>query len=172
MGFYDATKIVAFSNFILITTVIDKQLIKKQGVEGNAYHIALAHCMETLYEFLVEKEGHQKKTHVIVECRGKKEDAELELEFRRVCDGNNRMGIHLPFDILFSDKRAMSSGLQLADLVARPIGLNTLRPDQENRAFEALKVKLYCDGGREGAGEGFEGVGLKIFPTPKSEKPR
>ena len=120
----------------------------------------------------MEKVEHHKKTHVVVECRGKKEDAELELEFRRICDGNNRFGIHLPFDILFSDKKAMSSGLQVADLVARPIGLNTLKPNQENRAFEALKVKLFCDRGRAGAGEGYGGVGLKIFPSPKSEKPR
>ena len=77
-----------------------------------------------------------------------------------------------PLTALFSVDDASHSGWRLADLVARPIGLNTLRPDQENRAFDALKVKLYCDQGREGAGEGFEGVGLKIFPTPKSEKPR
>lgn len=168
----ELTEIVNFGNFILISTVIDKRMLKKQGAQDNAYNIALAHCMETLYEFLMEKNEQHKKTHVVVECRGKKEDAELELEFRRVCDGNNRLGIDLPFEVLFSDKKAMSSGLQLADLVARPIGLNTLRPGQENRAFDALKVKLYCDQGREGAGAGFEGVGLKIFPTPKSEKPR
>jgi hypothetical protein len=102
--------------------------------------------MDTLYEFLEDKNEYAKKTHVVVECRGKKEDAELELEFRRICDGNIRLGIHLPFEILFSDKRAMSSGLQLADLVARPIRLNTLRPNQENRAFDALKLKLYRSG--------------------------
>ena len=76
------------------------------------------------------------------------------------------------FEILFSDKKVMSSGLQLADLVARPIGLSVLRPEQENRAFEVLKKKFYCDGGREAVGKGFEGVGMKIFPSPKSEKPR
>ena len=114
--------------------------------------------METLYEFLMERDEHHQKTHVFVECRGKKEDAELVLEFRRVCDGNNRFGIHLPFEILFSDKKAMSSGLQMADLVARPIGLNTLKPHQENRAFDALKVKLFCDQRRKGAGKGYEGM--------------
>ena len=51
----------------------------------------------------------------------------------------------------------MSSGLQLADLVARPIGLQTLRPDQENRAFEALKFKLYCEQEREGPETGMKG---------------
>ena len=102
----------------------------------------------------------------------KKEDGELELEFRRVCDGNNRLGIALPFEILFSDKKAMSSGLQLADLVARPIGLNFLRPDQENQAFDVLKKKFYCEGGREQVGRDYEGCGMKIYPVPESEKPR
>jgi len=46
----------------------------------------------------------------------------------------------------------------------------SLRPDQSNRAFDVLKSKFYCEGGRESAGEGYEGVGLKRFP--KSEKPR
>lgn len=52
----------------------------------------------------------------------------------------------------------MSSGLQLADLVARPIGLKTLRPGQENRAFESLQPKFYCEGERCSVGEGYEGV--------------
>ncbi|MBR9886492.1 MAG: DUF3800 domain-containing protein [Oceanospirillales bacterium] len=168
----ELTKIIEFSNFILISATIDKRSLSKQGASDNAYHIALGLCMETLYEFLQEKGEHEKKTHIVVECRGTKEDNELELEFRRLCDGNNRMGISLPFEILFADKKVMSSGLQLADLVARPIGLKTLRPEQENRAFEVLKKKFYCDGGREEVGNGYEGIGMKIFPTPKSEKPR
>ena len=129
-------------------------------------------CLETLYELLQEKEQDDALTHVVVECRGKKEDNELELEFRRICDGVNRQGRRLPFEIIFADKKANSSGLQLADLVARPVGLNFLRPDQENRAFKILKRKFFCSGGREGVGEGFENWGLKIHPSPESEKPR
>jgi hypothetical protein len=55
-----------------------------------------------------------------------------------MCDGNNRLAIPLPFEILFADKKVMSTGLQLADLVARPIGLHTLRPEQPNKAFDVL----------------------------------
>ncbi|MDR9469192.1 DUF3800 domain-containing protein [Marinospirillum sp.] len=168
----ELTEIIQFSHFILISTTIDKRELKKQNLEDNAYHIALGLCMETLHQFLAEKGEHRKKTHVVVECRGSNEDKELELEFRRICDGNNRLNQPLPFEILFSDKKVMSSGLQLADLVARPIGLITLRPSQPNRTFEILKHKFYCDGGRQCTGEGYEGVGMKIFPPTKSEKPR
>ena len=167
------TGIIEYSNFILISCTIDKRELKKQAeVNSNPYHIALGFCMETLYEFLQEKGQHEKKTHVVVECRGKKEDSELELEFWRVCGSNNSLEITLPFEVLFADKKTMSSGLQLADLVARPIGLNVLKPTQENRAFDVLKKKFYCDGGREQVGKDYEGCGMKIFPERKSEKPR
>jgi len=82
------------------------------------------------------------------------------------------LGIPLPFEVLFADKKVMSSGLQLADLVARPIGLDFLRPNQENKAFKVLKKKFYYDGGREQAGKGYKGVGMKTYPALKSEKPR
>jgi hypothetical protein len=169
----ELTGIIEHSNFILISCVIDKRSLRKQAdMDSNPYHLALGFCLEALYEFLLEKEQHEKKTFVVVECRGKKEDDDLELEFRRICDGNNRLNKSLPFEVLFSDKKAMSSGLQLADLVARPIGLNVLRPEQENRAFDVLKRKFYCDGGRAGVGTDYEGLGLKIYPAPESEKPR
>lgn len=166
-------EIIERSNFILISCTIDKRhLVNRGEVDENPYHTALGFCMETLHEFLTEKNQETKKTHVVVECRGKKEDKELELEFRRICDGNNRPGIEMPFEVLFSDKKAMSAGLQLADLVARPIGLNTVRHGQENRAFEVLKRKFFCKGGRTAVGDQFEGVGMKIYPSPKSEKPQ
>ena len=169
----ELTDIIDHSNFILISCVIDKRAIHKQtDIESNPYHIALGFCLETLHEFLQEKSQEEKLTHVVVECRGKKEDKELELEFRRMCDGANRLGIILPFDILFADKKVMSSGLQLADLVARPIGMHLLRPNQENRAFEVLERKFYCAGGRKNAGTNYENMGLKIYPAPESEKPR
>jgi len=42
-----------------------------------------------LQDFLAEKGKANLQTHVVVECRGKKENRELELlEFRGICDGN------------------------------------------------------------------------------------
>jgi len=97
--------------------------------------------METLWEFLEEKTENTKKTHIVVVQRGPKEDKDLELE--------------LPPEVIFADKNAMSTGLQFADLVARPIGLKTLRPEQENRSFDILKSKFYCEGGRQNTGKNF-----------------
>jgi len=169
----ELTSIIEKNNFILISCVIDKhQLQEQQETPPNPYHTALRFCLETLYEFLEEQKEQKKLTHVIVEQRGKKEDNELELEFRRICAGHNNMEKNLPFDILFADKKVMSSGLQLADLVARPIGIHILRPQQTNRAFDVLKRKFFCSGGRIQVGKNYEDWGLKISPPKKSEKPR
>lgn len=138
----DLTRIIEFSNFTLISTTIDKRELKQQNAEGNAYHIALGICMEALHEFLSEKQQQDKRIQVVVECRGRKEGKDLELEFRRICDGDNRQGICLPYEVLFADKKVMSTGLQLADLVARPIGISLLRPKQANRAFEVFKTEI------------------------------
>lgn len=167
------SEIIERSNFILISCVVKKDsLSERQSAGDNLYHLALGFCLDTLHEFLSEKSQDDKKTFVVFESRGKKEDKDLELEFRRVCDGANRKNARLPFEIILADKRSNSSGLQLADLVARPIGLNILRPKQENRAFDILKQKFFCAGGRKNVGEGYEGWGLKVFPPLKSEKPR
>ena len=166
------SSIMEASNFILIAGVVDKaRLSKSEGAASNPYHIALGVCLEALRSFLAEKQQGQLKTHVVVECRGKKEDAELELEFRRICDGSNSGGQPLPFDIVFADKKTNLAGLQLADLVARPVGINYLRPAQENKAFELLKAKFYCAGGRRQLGRDFENVGLIVHPPQKAKSP-
>lgn len=173
-GFLDElTGIIETSNFILISCVIDKARLRERAQLGsNPYHLALGFCLETLLELMQEKRQEGFPTHVVVECRGKKEDRDLELEFRRICDGANRWGKQLPFNIVFADKKTNSSGLQLADLVARPIGLSVLRPTEANRAFNVLERKFFCKGGRKQLGVEFEGWGLKIFPPQESEKPR
>ena len=85
--------IMVKSNFILIACVVDKnRLSRLDGEISNPYHIALDVCLQRLHDFLAEKGQQNLLTHVIVECRGKKEDRELELEFRRICDGEDSQG--------------------------------------------------------------------------------
>jgi len=166
------SSIMEASNFILMACVVDKtRLSRNEGTGSNPYHIALDICLEILREFLMEKDQAHLQTHVVVECRGKKEDAELELEFRRICDGENPGNRQLPFNIIFADKKTNLTGLQLADLVARPLGLNYIRPGQANQAFELLKTKIFCDGGRKLVGQGYQNVGLKVYPPQKAKSP-
>lgn len=158
------SEIIGKHNFVLAACVIEKQKLQNKQKEIHPYHFSLTHCLETLYEFVKEKGQEDKLTFVAVESRGKKEDKDLEIEFRRICDGENKFKKNLPFSIKIIDKKTNSTGLQLADLVARPIGQHILLPKQSNQAFELLKAKFYCEGGRQKVGEKFDQKGLKHFP--------
>ncbi len=156
----ELTQIVADAPFTLICSVIRKEALKQKYTNpDNPYHVALGFGLERVHYCLQSQEVGEKKTHVMVERRGKKEDAELELEFRRVCDGGNYNGEKLPLEIVFADKKANLPGSQLADLVARPVGMSILRPGQPNRAFELLEGKFYTSNSGK-----WQGWGLKCFP--------
>lgn len=133
----------------VIASVIRKDKLKTQYAHpNNPYNLALLFCMEKLREFLIRNGQKGKKISVIFEGRGKSEDKDLEIEFRRICDNEGNWGYKNPdfkvceFEPIFAPKSINSSGLQLADLVARPIAINSIRPQQANRAFEIIKDKL------------------------------
>ena len=153
----ELTQIIEEEEFTVIATVIRKDRLISH--KNSPYDMALRYCMERAYKFLASKQQHTKVTHIVVEQRGKKEDEELELEFRRICQGANYTNEHFPFEIVMANKQANSAGLQLADLIARPIGVSILKPEQRNRAYEIIKTKFHMNEiGR------IKGIGLKIFP--------
>lgn len=145
----------------VVSSVIDKRMLKNRyAFHNNPYHIALRFCMERTHRFLIDNYQKGTVTHVIFEKRGGKEDQKLELEFRRIKDGANYTGINMEeLDICLVDKKANSSGLQIADLFARPIGLRILRPDQLNRAYDIIVEKF-----RKSPRGNIIGFGLKVFP--------
>jgi len=156
----ELSNIVAETPFTLIASVIHKtKYLKRYQSHENPYHVALGFGLERVFYFLRDHQAHASLTHIVVEKRGKQEDNDLELEFRRICDGGNYKNDQLPFRMIFADKKSNSAGLQLADLVARPIGLNTIRPEQNNHAYEVLKVKF-----RGSETGNIIGCGLKTFP--------
>lgn len=161
----DLTDIIENNNFIVVSCVIHKEKLKTAYVHPeNPYFLAMQFGLERIFKFLQEKNQAHLKTHIVFEQRGLNEDRDLELEFRRVCAGQNTHNLTYPFEIVLASKKVNSTGLQFADLIARPIGNHVLRPEQPNRAFEVLKHKFYCEGGRGQTGMRYEGYGLKIFP--------
>jgi hypothetical protein len=151
----DLNGIMAQAPFLLIASAIEKVKLKKQYAQPtNPYHLAVGFCLERLY-YETNAGPHKGKTiHVVFESRGRKENDELELEFRRVCAAGR-----YPFEPIFARKDTNSSGLQLADLVARPIGRHVLDPSQPNRAYDILATKF-----RRNTVGNIHGFGLKCFP--------
>ncbi len=151
---------VAAAPFSLVTAIIDKRRLTRRSAQpDNPYEIALTFCMERVFSNLRGLQQHQVKTPMVVECRGKKEDADLELSFRRTAQSNNVHGLSLPFEIVFADKKTNSRGLQLADLVSHPVGRHHLNPAQPNYAYGVVEPKFQ----RSPSGS-IDGWGAKVLP--------
>ena len=137
--------------FRIIASVIDKIALKKQYADPwSPYNIALLFCLERPHGFLLKNGQKGRVVNVIFECRGRKEDRALELEFRRIISGERRWGYRqvsfdqITFEPRFTPKSVNIIGVQIADLVARPLALHTFRPDQQNRTYGVLAEKLYA----------------------------
>jgi hypothetical protein len=81
----------------------------------------------------------------------------LELEFRRIRDDGNAYGKMMNLELRFMDKKSNSTGLQLADLIAHPIGRQSCcpssrivrsrrRPNGFRRNFGSITAPI-CTGG-------------------------
>lgn len=149
--FYDRLNaIMEASEYQIISTVIDKRkLIQKYATPYNPYEIAVKFCMEDLQHFLKNQKELGTTVPILFEARGQKEDNTLELEFRRICDNKSNWGYKdtnfrdFNYDLIFAQKSLNLNGLQLADMVARPLAIQYLNPDQPNRSYEILKRKIW-----------------------------
>lgn len=161
----DLTTLIDKTNFIVISCVIHKDKLSKRYTNPkDPYHLAIQFGLERLYNFLAEKKQLDKKTHIVFEQRGLNEDNEVRGAFLDYCQGNNNHRKCYPFELIMASKKVNSTGLQFADLIARPIGSHILRPTQSNRAFDVIEHKFYCKYGREFTGKAYDGFGLKVFP--------
>lgn len=143
----------------IVAVVIDKPTFaKRYTTPVNPYDYALETGLERIHRHLQDI-GQKGVTSIIVEKRGRREDAELELAFRRVCDGKNALRTPFPLQLVMVSKLSNSAGLQLTDLMARPVALHHLRPDQPNRAYDIIQPKF-----RRSPGGKIEGWGLKLLP--------
>ncbi len=98
----------------------------------------------------MDERNQKRATTIAFEARGKREDAELELAFLRLTQQEKYEG---RFQIKILPKISNCCGLQLADLVARPIGRHIFDPSQSNRSYDIIRNKI-----EEGA------HGLRVFP--------
>ena len=148
--------------FTVIATVIKKLNLKEKYTNpDNPYHLSMKFCLERVNNFLKKNGDHNNLTYIVVEQRGKNEDAGLELEFRRVCQN---LGFN--FRLRMASKQSNCAGLQIADILARPIGIKVLRPEQLNRGFSIIEKKLKKNiyNSYNGSFLDYNGSGLKIFP--------
>lgn len=131
-----------------------------------------AHTYLMALDFLLERVLFALDTHyggagarLIAESRGYKEDAQLQYEFARLhLEGTTYVPStwfrqQLNPGIQFMTKKDNNTGLQLADLIARPIAEKVLDPSGTPDRWEVVRAKL-CDG-KETKNSS---IGLKVLP--------
>lgn len=164
--------------FWCIAAVIDKRRFAQLYASGNVddflpksgYLMCVDFIFERFVHFLYYA-GENAQGAVIAESRGLREDAEVHAEFLRLqLEGTQWHAEHQfrgqlrPF-IEFKRKDCNSSGLQIADLVARPVAEKVREPEATPERWQSVASKFY-DGGKERRSS----YGLKIFPTPETEE--
>ena len=174
----EINKIIENSNFVLIACIVDKRIVDKRNVDKrnaekeetqNQFDAALSFCLDHSYRFLQEREQVEGLTHIVVAKQSGENDEAFQSLFRKLCDQNiaasTNINQTLPFELQLVDQGNKPLGLQLSSFITRAIIDHVIQPDQSNPTFEILKPKFYCKGGRNSVGEGFEGWGLKRFPS-------
>ncbi len=159
---YKLSETIHNSPFTVISTAIDKRLLKEMRFNPiNAYELSLEYCVDSVYRFLQEKNQPGKVTHIIIESRGHNFDNELNVSFRKIIEKNVARQNAFPLKVIFVDKKANSIGLQIADLVAHPIGRHVVNQENKNRAFDVVVGKFY-------GYPNYLGAGLEILPRRES----
>lgn len=149
-SFYDAlNRLMTELPVAIVAAVIRKDLYLQRYPEGwSPYRLAMQFCMERLVKFLRSQEQNGRLVHVIFEARGREEDRVLADELAAVAShralwGRRRVDFQqFVFEPLFVPKAANHSGHQVADLIARPLALRVLRPDQSNRAVDIVEDRI------------------------------
>lgn len=158
--FFDRlNQIMVESEYTIVSSLIDKRKYSHFNVPDNPYSIGTKFGLERVFFELQERGQRGSRIPIIFESRGGNEDRILEREFESMVAQSNLTGLRDMFEFHCVSKKANLPGLQLVDLVARPIGVHYLHPDQRNRAWEMLLPKMRTS--REGK---LEGYGLKIYP--------
>lgn len=160
MFFDDLNTIMAETQFGIIPVAIKKYAVRSQkGVAASPYHIALEIGLKHISAELQKKSQSDRTIFLIFESRGKKEDETLETEFHKLLNKTTIRGMQETLKILIVSKQRNSTGLQIADMVARPIGLKVLKPQQPNRSWEILQAHIIS------AEQGNpKGTGVNIYP--------
>lgn len=135
----DLSKIIAFSSFHVIAAAVDKRFFARSEYHLDPYVLAFKRCLLDLECLLVDElRVSEFDVPIVAESRGVKADAKLARECETFCVSSS-----LNASLMFAKKNLNCCGLQIADLVARPIARSLMNPLQPNRAFDVLQSKIF-----------------------------
>ena len=161
-AFYtDLNGLIAETDFKVIAAAINKAVLSEKHTKpGNPYDL----CLEFILERAVMYLGRSKEQMLLrIESREGHNDQTLAEQFERFRRGEGGKFPALEvqrklIDLSFNQKSQNIAGMQLADLVAYPIGKYVLDHEKENQAFTIIEPKFHS---RSGV---YLGSGLKVYP--------
>ena len=163
--FRDLHAFLKEANFLIFAVVIDKNKVPLKYKEFDPYHIAVYRGFRQIHSYLADVSPSEltKVLHFVFEKRGHRDDhalsKALSSSFRQLLLLQNEAVFDFSnFRLELMDKKSNSTGLQISDLNARPVGnyylLSTSQKSKtDQRVTEIIKTKLrFCDfeGCREG----------------------
>ncbi|MCF8260124.1 MAG: DUF3800 domain-containing protein [Melioribacteraceae bacterium] len=156
-------RIIKDHNYSIISSAILKEnYVSKYGkLLDDVYEISLSFLIERSIFFLDDLEKKSNKLNIIIERRGKKEDAKLKSHFINLIQRGTGFVSDIRIKsysttVNFKRKDEDIAGLQLADLIAYPIARYVLDSKRANPAFDILSEKFYSKNHKR--------YGLKVFP--------
>ena len=136
----------------VVSAVVDQRTLRERyGETFDGYDLALRSCVEQMLRFIDEagSSGPEAEFAVIAEARSSTtQNHATENRFHAGLPGVQGYASVPPsrVKLRFAHKQANSAGLQIADLLVRPIVLRSLRPGQRNRAWDAIAPMIYHGG--------------------------
>ena len=137
--------------FQIVTACIDKEaLVRRYANPFDPYDLAIRFCLERMSQWLAPRTETGQITQICFESRGKRQDRQAGLEFNAIIAHQSRLGSRStqfsghPMQALFIPKHANVAGLQLADLIARPLARHCLNVASQQPVMKILGPKLYA----------------------------
>lgn len=163
-SFYkDLDTLMSSLDFTIISAAINKTKLKNQyDSPNNPYHLCFQFILERSVMFL----GRNKEKMIFrIESRETHNDQKLAQVYESFRSQDHQLFKKEEIeskllDLSFNQKMQNIVGMQVADLVAYPIGRWVLDKTKENKAFTYIEKKIH----KNPRGNDYINYGLKIFP--------
>lgn len=130
------TQLMAQLEFKIVPVV--EQLDSVRDPSRDNYSVSAVAGINKCLAWLNQTGSSNDEVLFVFESRGATEDKKLADDLHEIFWHANAPAIRW----MFIQKSFASTGLEIADLVARPIGLASIRPNQANRSFHAISKKI------------------------------
>lgn len=162
----DLNRVITDADFTVIATVVKLDPFQQHyRGDRSVDRLAFRQCVIRLNNLLQSRGQHNLDASLVVESRGEQDDRRLLQEYQAIRSNARYSGRTPPnFELRFDAKGNNTAGVQIADLVAHPIGNHIANPQQHSRAWDTISTKL-----RRSPQGAVNGWGLITLPDPTLE---